>query len=140
MSESAVGRLSPPEAAAFLETHPQAVILDVRSKVEFDYVGHPIGAVHVAWKEFPHWQINTQFTRQVRERLAGRAAGAPEQIPVLVICRSGARSLAAGEQLSRDGFREVYNIEEGFEGERDARNQRGHLNGWRYHGLPWEQT
>jgi len=139
MSDTGVGRLSPPEAAEFLETHPEAVILDVRSKVEFDYVGHPIGAVHVPWKEFPDWQINPQFTREVRERLAARA-GAPEQVPVLVICRSGSRSFAAGEQLARDGFREVYNIEEGFEGDKDARNQRGHLNGWRHHGLPWEQT
>ena len=57
-----------------------------------------------------------------------------------MLCRSGVRSLAAGKKLAEHGYTDVTNIAEGFEGDKDAHNHRGHVNGWRYHGLPWEQS
>ena len=59
--------------------------------------------------------------------------------PVVLICRSGKRSHAAAELLLREGFVEVYNVAEGFEGELDEDHRRSSVGGWRFNGLPWEQ-
>jgi rhodanese-related sulfurtransferase len=136
---TSVKRVDPLQAHAQIAADPMAVLLDVRSRMEYDYVGHPIGAVHVPWKEFPEWRINADFVDAVRSLLRAAGVAEPEERPVYLLCRSGARSLAAGEELVRHGFRQIYNIEEGFEGEKDAENHRGAINGWRFRGLPWEQ-
>jgi rhodanese-related sulfurtransferase len=136
---TSVKRVDPLQAHEQIAADPMAVLVDVRSRMEFEYVGHPIGAVHVPWKEFPEWRINAGFADTVRALLRAAGGTEPDGRPVYLLCRSGARSLAAGEELVRRGFRHVYNIEEGFEGDKDADNHRGTINGWRFRGLPWEQ-
>lgn len=136
--------LSPPQAWQILQGNPDAVLLDVRSKMEYEYVGHPPGAVHVSLMEPPDWQVDAHFVARVREALAARAPEQGESAilrrPVLALCRSGKRSALAQELLLAAGFQEVSNISEGFEGDRDERSQRNHINGWRFHDLPWEQS
>ena len=56
-----------------------------------------------------------------------------------MICRSGNRSQEAGEELERAGFKQVFNVEHGFEGELDEKQHRNTRAGWRFEGLPWEQ-
>lgn len=136
-----VAELDPKDAWDLLRRQPEAVLLDVRSRMEFEYVGHPVGAVHVPWQEYPDWHVDPGFVAHVSERLqVARPGWAPEEVPVLALCRSGKRSEAAAAALAAAGFRRVYNIREGFEGDRDADRHRGTVNGWRHHGLPWEQT
>ena len=66
--------------------------------------------------------------------------GKPDSgVPILLICRSGKRSLEAGNLLVKEGFCDVYNVAEGFEGELDEKHHRSTQGGWRFHGLPWEQ-
>ena len=125
--------LKPKQAHEFLQSHPDAVLIDVRSEVEFLFVGHPVGAIHVAWSEAPDWEINPHFVAQVKAE-----AGVDQ--PVLLICRSGTRSVEAGNALENGGFKTVINVLEGFEGDRDEHHHRGNSGGWRFHGLPWEQT
>ncbi len=125
--------LKPKQALEFLQTHSDAVLIDVRSEVEFLFVGHPVGAIHVAWSEAPDWEINPHFTAQVK-------AEAGVEQPVLLICRSGTRSAEAGTALENAGFKKIYNVQEGFEGDRDEHYHRCNSGGWRYRGLPWEQT
>ena len=60
--------------------------------------------------------------------------------PVVLICRSGQRSIAAGVELEKAGFTDIYNVLEGFEGPLDDSHHRGTVGGWRKEGLPWEQT
>jgi rhodanese-related sulfurtransferase len=134
-----INKVGPDEAHAGLRARPGALLLDVRSRMEFEYVGHPRDAVHISWKEPPLWQANENFAAEVRALLQARGETAPESVPVYLICRSGARSLAAAEELARHGFIELYNVEEGFEGERDQHGHRSTVNGWRFCGLPWEQ-
>lgn len=125
-----------------LRDDPQAVLLDVRSQVEFSYVGHPPGAINIPWKDAPDWCVDDRFVNKVRAALAERfpARERPEDIPVLALCRSGARSRSAGEALQEQGFTRVYNVAEGFEGDLDEHRHRNTVNGWRVHGLPWEQS
>ena len=138
MTDPEVQRINPKTAAAILDDD-RAILIDVRSKVEFDYVGHPIGAVHVVWKEFPGWDENSRFVEEVRAALSQRGGDDTDR-PLLFICRSGARSMAAARKLGAAGYTRLYNVEEGFEGDKDGRAHRGNIGGWRFHGLPWEQT
>lgn len=124
--------LTPKEAYQFLQSHPDAVLIDCRSEFEYQFVGHPVGAILIPWYRGINRDLNPHFLDQVR-------AVASRHQPVLLICRSGNRSREAGEFLERNGFTQVYNVLYGFEGELNERRQRSSKNGWRYDGLPWEQ-
>lgn len=125
--------LTPKEAYALLNSHPDALLIDVRSEIEYLFVGHPKGAVHISWNDGPDWEINPRFVGEVK-KLVGNG-----DRPILLICRSGARSAAAGEKLIDAGFKQIYNVKDGFEGDLDENHHRGTTNGWRFEGLPWEQ-
>jgi rhodanese-related sulfurtransferase len=127
--------LDPQAAYAFMQQRPEAVLVDCRTEIEFLYVGHPVGAEHVAWQEAPDWEIDPGFVDNVKYLVRGNL-----ERPVLVICRSGHRSLHAADALETAGFANVINVLEGFEGHRDENNHRGTLGGWRFRGLPWQQT
>ena len=109
--------------------------------MEFLFVGHPKGAVHIPWIDEPDWDINPHFVADVRKVLLGGVACVDDEgcVPVILICRSGKRSKDAGKLLIQAGLKQVYNIDEGFEGELDDNHQRSTLGGWRFHSLPWEQ-
>jgi rhodanese-related sulfurtransferase len=117
------------------------VLIDIRSTMEFLFVGHPSGAVHVPWIDEPDWEVNPHFTREVRKVMLGGAACTEEDAcaPVILVCRSGKRSKVAGERLLADGFADVFHVDQGFEGELDEHHRRSTVGGWRFHGLPWEQ-
>lgn len=127
--------LDPNAAYAFLQQTPEAVLVDCRTEIEHMYVGHPVGAEHVAWQEAPDWEIDPDFARKV-----GRLVKGDLSRPVLLICRSGNRSIFAGEALEAAGFQQVINVTEGFEGPLDDNFHRGTLGGWRLRGLPWQQS
>lgn len=141
MNQESVKSLTPQEAVAMLEQNPRTVLIDVRSNMEYLFVGHPVGAVHVPWIDEPDWVINPHFVTQVRQLLLGGICqeSGTGCAPVILICRSGKRSLEAGRALVAGGIGEVYHIGEGFEGEIDENHHRSSVGGWRYHGLPWEQ-
>ncbi|MEX2524539.1 MAG: rhodanese-like domain-containing protein [Gammaproteobacteria bacterium] len=133
--------MSAPEAWALLNENEDAVMLDVRTTMEYEYVGHPPDAVLLPWKEAPDMQVDPEFVDKARDVLRKARPGRdPEDLVVLTLCRSGGRSKAAGEALAENGFRNVINVVEGFEGDKDENNHRGNINGWRYHNLPWEQS
>ena len=125
--------LKPVAAHAFLQQRPDALLVDCRTEMEFFYVGHPVGAVHIAWHEPPNWEANPNFAAEVFKEAQDKTR------PVLLICRSGKRTLDAGAALEANGFTEVINVLEGFEGDLDENFHRNTLNGWRVAGLPWEQ-
>ena len=131
-----VTEVTPAQAWKILRENSNAILLDVRSRVEFDYVGHPVGAVNVPIQEPPLWQNDPAFTDKVIERL-GEAS---KQATVLTLCRSGKRSMLAAQWLEAQGYKDTVNVAEGFEGDLDENRHRGNVNGWRFHGLPWEQT
>lgn len=140
MSKNTVKGISPKAAFELLESNPRGMLIDVRSSMEYLFVGHPKGAIHLAWIDEPNWTINEHFAPQVRQLMLGGLSHHKEDTsPVVLICRSGKRSQEAGEVLVKEDFPDVYNVLEGFEGELDEDHKRSTLGGWRYHGLPWEQ-
>ena len=126
--------LDPKQSWALLQENPVAVMVDVRTAIEHSFVGHPPESIHIAWKEFPGMQLNEQFVDQVAEKVTDKST------PVLLLCRSGVRSVAAAKELEKAGYQTVINILEGFEGALDDEKHRGNIDGWRFHGLPWEQS
>ncbi|HTT11317.1 MAG TPA: rhodanese-like domain-containing protein [Burkholderiaceae bacterium] len=124
------GAVTPPEAWQLIQ-QGAARLIDVRTAPEFKFVGRVPGSVNVEW----HGWDPAPRARFLE--LLGAAANRDQ--PVLLICRSGVRSDAAASSAAEAGFTRVYNVLEGFEGQIDAKRQRGKLNGWRFAGLPWEQ-
>jgi rhodanese-related sulfurtransferase len=126
--------LQPQEAWTWLQAHPDSLFVDVRMEIESLYVGRPPGVVNVPWYEYPDLQPDAQqFAAAV-----AREAASPAQ-PVLLICRSGKRTLEAGKALEAAGFSDVQHVVHGFEGDLDPQFRRSTLSGWRFAGLPWEQ-
>ena len=136
-----IQHLTPKQAMALVEENPRAILVDVRSNMEFLFVGHPKGAVHIPWIDEPDWDVNPNFVRQLRELMLGGIIcdDGDGCAPIILICRSGKRSVEAGNALLKAGFRDVYNVLDGFEGELDDHHRRSSLGGWRFDGLPWEQ-
>lgn len=131
------GELTLDEAWAMLADDPAAVLIDVRTAAEWNFVGVPaldaIGkqARFVEWIGFPDGAPNPDFAAEATADVE------PGQ-PILLLCRSGARSLAAARTLTAAGFGPAYNITAGFEGPIDDEGHRS--SGWRHHGLAWRQS
>lgn len=124
------GALLPAEAHELMKAG--ASLVDVRTKPELLYVGRVPGALAVEWQTYPGNRPNPEF-------LAELAAAVPKDQPVMFMCRSGARSHSAAEAATRAGWKEAYNVLEGFEGDKDEHGHRNTRGGWRMAGLPWVQ-
>jgi len=122
----------PPDLAWELFSTGQAQLVDVRTAEERKFVGHVPGTLHVPWVTGTSLIRNPRFTRELEAKVS-------KDKPVLLICRSGKRSADAAEAATKAGLKQIYNVLEGFEGDLDATQHRGTLNGWRHHGLPWVQ-
>jgi rhodanese-related sulfurtransferase len=124
------GDVTPAEAWALLGK-PGIRFIDVRTPEEHRYVGHVPGSVLVVWRGPDDEQV-ARFIAELREQAT------PDDM-LLLLCRSGVRSVRAATAATRHGFSRACNILEGFEGKIDANGQRGHIDGWRRAGLPWKQ-
>ena len=125
------GDLTPEQAARWVD-NGEAVLVDVRSDAEREWVGYVPGAVALAWKQWPGMVPNAGFDDGLR-------AAVPAGKKAVLLCRSGVRSIAAARRATELGI-EAYNILEGFEGDADAEGHRGRKGGWRLRGLPWKQS
>ncbi|MEO7547040.1 MAG: rhodanese-like domain-containing protein [Ramlibacter sp.] len=121
-----------PEMACQWWQAGDAVLVDVRSDAEREWVGFVPGAVPLAWKQWPGMAMNPGFDEGIR-------AAVPAGKKVVLLCRSGVRSVAAARRAAELGV-EAWNILEGFEGDPDDHAQRGREGGWRLRGLPWRQN
>ena len=124
------GAVTPPEAW-HLYKQGRARLVDVRTAPEVRYVGCVPGALHVEW----HGADTEHVERFVHDL---KAVVRPDET-VLLLCRSGVRSHHAARVARNAGYQSVFNVMEGFEGQRNHAQQRGFVDGWRSHGLPWIQ-
>ena len=142
------GDISPQLAFHWFDSQ-QAVLVDVRSDAEREWVGFVPGALAVAWKQWPGMAMNPDFDQAI----VAAATASPKshsthahtdgeghkKMPLLLLCRSGVRSIAAAKRATELGL-EAYNILEGFEGDPNESGHRGFKGGWRTRGLPWRQN
>ncbi len=129
------GDVAPSDAYEQIEADPKAVLLDVRTVPEWNFVGIPAVArlLRVEWQQYPTMDVNAGFVQAVID------AGVEKDAPVFALCRSGVRSIAAAEALTAAGFENAYNVLDGFEGGKDNEGHRGLVGGWKASGLPWQQ-
>jgi rhodanese-related sulfurtransferase len=125
------GALLPAEAHKLMAAGVKLV--DVRTKPEVLFVGSIPGAITVEWQTYPGNRPNPEFIGEL-------AALTRRDEPVMFLCRSGARSHGAAEAAMRAGWKETYNVLEGFEGDKDGAQHRSSVGGWRKAGLPWVQS
>ncbi len=130
-AEGYAGDVTPQQAHQWVAAG-EAVLVDVRTDAEREWVGFVPGAVAVAWRQWPGMAMNPHFDAQIQ-------AAAPPGTKLVLLCRSGVRSIAAARRATELGL-QAYNILEGFEGDPNAQGHRGQVGGWRKHGLPWRQN
>ena len=130
-AEGYAGDLTPELAWQWVQ-QGKAVLVDVRTDAEREWVGYVPGARALAWKQWPGMAINPLFDEGVKQ-------AASEGLALLMLCRSGVRSIAAAQRATELGA-QAYNVLEGFEGDPDGDAHRGRLGGWKHRGLPWKQN
>lgn len=141
---SYAGDVSAMEAWDLLSAEANAVLVDVRTTPEWNFVGvvdlSPLGKTPLLleWQQWPAMSVNGSFVSDLTSRLGELAIG--PDAPVLFLCRSGARSLAAAVAMTAAGWSRALNIRGGFEGPLDAVRHRGSSDGWKAAGLPWAQS
>lgn len=129
------GGITPQQAWQWFQAG-HGVLVDVRSGEELAFVGRVPNAKHVPWASGTSLNRNPRFVRELEAKVAEEGG---RDAVLFLLCRSGKRSVLAAQAATKGGFTHVFNILEGFEGELDPQDQRGHHDGWRYHQLPWIQ-
>ena len=127
------GAVTPEEAHALATELPNARLIDVRTRAEWDFVGHIPRSVLIEWNSYPAGARNPAFLDELR------ALVPDPETPLLFVCRSGQRSDSAARAATAAGYHRAFNVLEGFEGPRDDKGHRGTVGGWRKAGLPWVQ-
>ncbi len=128
------GAFLPREAHEFLKSLPDARLVDVRTRAEWDWVGRIPDALMIEWNSWPSGERNPAFVEELKARVPKTTA------PTLFICRSGARSHHAAAAAAPSGYTSAFNVLEGFEGDKNDEGRRNSVGGWRAAGLPWEQS
>lgn len=138
------GDVSAAEALEGLASEPQALLVDVRTRAEWNYVGladlASIGkeALLIEWQSFPTMAVNADFADLLSAELERRGTG--RDASLYFLCRSGVRSLAAARAMAERGYSRCFNVAGGFEGPLDGARHRGGTDGWKAAGLPWVQN
>ncbi|HUL40348.1 MAG TPA: rhodanese-like domain-containing protein [Burkholderiales bacterium] len=127
------GALLPKEAYLLMTEAPNAKLVDVRSRAEWDWVGRVPGSVEIELLAYPGSQPNPNFLNQLKQQVK------PDSL-VMFICRSGQRSHNAAIVATQTGYESCFNVLEGFEGAKDSAQHRNTIGGWRVAGLPWVQN
>ncbi|HET6185323.1 MAG TPA: rhodanese-like domain-containing protein [Acetobacteraceae bacterium] len=134
-----VRNVSATETWRALQSDPDARLVDVRTKGEWQTVGVPdLSATGketllIEWQRAPFMRVNRGFLAALR------AAGLSAAQPLFFICRSGVRSMAAAQLAEQAGYARCFNVADGFEGPADEQGLRGRLAGWQADGLPWRK-
>ena len=132
------------DAYWLLASDATSILIDVRTRAEWAYVGAPdirtIGKIpyFLEWQSYPSMQVDQLFASRLGATL--ESAGVERGAALVFLCRSGARSRHAAIAMTRAGWTPSYNVSDGFEGPPDGLKRRGGVCGWKAAGLPWTQS
>ena len=136
------GDVAAKEAWEVLGSDPNALLVDVRTKVEWQLIGQPdLSSIN---KEplYLQWVTvqgpNPEFVDELKAALEEH--GITKDTPVYFMCQSGGRSKISAMQCTELGYTACYNIAEGFEGDLDEHKHRNSISGWKFSGLAWTQS
>lgn len=136
------GDVTARQAWSVLGADPKAVLVDVRTQIEWTLIGKPDLSGISREPVYLQWVTmqgpNPNFVDELQAALEVRKV--PKDAPVYFLCQSGGRSKIAAIQCAGLGYTACYNIAEGFEGALDEYKHRNSVSGWKVAGLPWTQT
>ena len=133
------GNVTPTEAFKMLAENPEdTFLIDVRSMAEYELVGHPFMAYNIPYMFWTSkgMKTNPDFTKDVTEKFK-------KTDRFIVISRLGKHSCRAANKLVKAGFKRVYNMLDGFEGDKVKTlsspdfGHRRKINGWQHDKLPY---
>ncbi len=136
------GDVSAKVAWTILEANPQAILVDIRTEVEWKLIGQPDLSsinkepVYLQWVKMSG--VNADFVTELKQQLEEHKAAT--DTPIYFMCQSGGRSKMAAMQCAELGYTASFNIAEGFEGDLDEHKHRNSVSGWKVAGLPWVQS
>ncbi len=136
------GDVSSEDAWSALQSDPAAVLVDVRTQVEWQLIGKPDLSslskepVYLQWVTMQG--MNENFLAELQASLEERDVA--KEAPIYFMCQSGGRSKMAAMQCTGLGYTQCFNMAEGFEGELDEQQHRNSVNGWKVAKLPWTQV
>ncbi|MDX2083191.1 MAG: rhodanese-like domain-containing protein [Rickettsiales bacterium] len=140
---SQVNQITPNAAFELLKNDSQSAIIDVRTFEEFASIGI-IAAdqfdnrmILLPWQLAPEMKINQEFDKNLDLETKKLFGSKNQEAKIIFICRSGARSTQAALKAQANGYKNCYNLINGFEGDADEFSQRGKINGWKAQSLPW---
>lgn len=143
---SVVTQISPKEALELLQKDQHSVLVDVRTFEEFNFAGFPNAdsfnnrLILLPWQIFPTMEENSEFDSGLEESIKEIFNGInPTEIKTIFLCKVGGRSTQAAAHVVNLGYKNSYNIINGFEGDLNELGQRGKINGWKAQNLPWRQ-
>lgn len=141
-----------PEAYDMLKDHTaETLFIDVRTRAEVAFLGMPTIAdanlPYLLAGDWDNWDEkkktykltpNSGFLPEVEGLLAKK--GLTKESKIVVMCRSGSRSAKAANLLAKAGYKNVFTVTDGYEGDKakegDHKGERV-VNGWKNSGLPW---
>lgn len=130
----------PPSQAWDMLQKKDVYLVDVRTNVEWKFIGQPNldsvnkNIISLEWRSLPDMQVNPNFADRLIKEIPNKDAH------ILFLCRTGGRSAEAAVKMTELGYKNCYNIVNGFEGELDHNSHRGITNGWKASNLPWRQA
>lgn len=114
-------------------------LIDVRTHEEFNFVGivddngFKNKITLMPWLLFPNMNINPDFLENIKKLFPNIDSN------LFFLCKTGGRSNQSSLAVNEIGYKNCYNIVNGFEGDLDSFEHRGNINGWKASKLPWRQ-
>jgi len=127
-----------------LAGNKNCILVDVRTSVEWNFVGLPDltelqkDVLLLEWQQYPAMNQNSDFTSQLSSLI--EQIGGNQDTEICFLCRSGVRSQSAAVAMTSLGYKNCFNVAGGFEGGHNEKMRRGLVNGWKASGLPWHQN
>ncbi|MDA7705156.1 rhodanese-like domain-containing protein [Rickettsiales bacterium] len=140
-----VQNISSNDAFDYLSNQNNTILVDVRTQEEFDSIGVVDlsslnkEAIFIPWRLLPDMSINADFEFELIDKIKKHINANENEINLLFLCRSGARSMEAALFMSDIGYN-CFNIEKGFEGDPDDKGVRANINGWKFNNKPWKKN
>ncbi len=132
------GDIKPESAYEILKNEKNSYLVDVRTLPEWLFSGIPNllpagkEVITLSWMFYPRMEVNTNFADEFARLIEDKDS------KIFFMCKVGGRSLDAAIEMTKKGYKNCYNILDGFEGRLNAENQRGKMSGWKAAGLPWQ--
>ena len=138
------------EAFEILKNDQNSILIDVRTIEEFKLIGIPDSSyfnsrmILLPWQSYYGQEFNPDFLSTLNEKLTAFFPNkTPENIlelNLIFICKSGVRSYYASNYTANFGFKNCFNISDGFEGNSSKNLQDIKVrNGWKTNNLPWRK-